>query len=986
MGYIYFASQGVYNVLNWETNAEIENLTISFDHFSRYMIDFNVETENYITSQFYVPSPYQTHAGYGVIYFLLLAFCATLALTAISTINKTYWFSGLMTILMAWFTFLHLDTIGLFGLYNKGIVLVILALFVGLAFYFQAFAKSVSWALRFVCFFVLMCSLLFCITQFSDVPDALFLLSANSYYVVMALSTIFIFIVSYDILTLFLYINTKSKSFNPKNNIYNFLGISLLYLAIPMLLILHDVNAITFNVTYFNIFYLLAISTLIGFWAQKYRSQIFKGTLPYQQVGALLLVILAVITFSTIAYAHATWNTPVIDYFSKVILYAHVSFGVVFFAYAVLNFAPPLMKNIDISNYIFTPKNAIPYHTVRTIGLAILFVILKINNFAPFNNLKAGANNYKGDVSYYLEDDLMADFYYKKASVNNRYNFKSNYPLVELSIKKYKYQDAKQYINNVLFSEPHPLTYSANQYIHELNNDAFYNIWKLEEGVSQFPNDPYLKNNLAITYQKEGVKKDTCLYLYDQALSTADDKSMIQSNMIVYCAKNKLLHEADSLMMALDLKQDIILEANKYAIWNAINKPYTKPDNSFLSDTVLNVSNFTYLHNSVFRQLPNQEELTRRIDYLSSNYTQSSFAVDLLFLKAIQLYYAGETKEAKKLFDKVLIDCKSSLYPYYANIFGQLMFKLEHDDMAREYFRKSFESQQGKKINKSPLFYALSSAHALDSDSLATVFVDISHYDSTYTAFARDFARMIKSNEIETLKLLQDHQKVQYLEISKHALNVKLAEEVVRSFIDPNLKALACTKLISRFLTQNNVDAATHFYGFIPANVSNRFVASEMHVQFLNLLLHRKAYSQLLKEAKDLDFVTEDIYKVNLLKAQAHLAQRDFVEVESLIQQLDTAAPLYTDAILFKTTYLNTFKKEAEKAYDLLIEAISINPTSLALKKQYTLIALDMYMDVFAESTLEELKYKLSKTEFEDFQKVYAERKILAKEKFNNWY
>ena len=232
-----------------------------------------------------------------------------------------------------------------------------------------------------------------------------------------------------------------------------------------------------------------------------------------------------------------------------------------------------------------------------------------------------------------------------------------------------------------------------------------------------------------------------------------------------------------------------------------------------------------------------------------------------------------------------------------------------------------------------------------------------------------DFATMIKSNDIEELKSLKDYQKVQYLEISKHALNVKLAEELLQSFADPNLKALACSKLIARFLKKDDVDAATHFYGYIPTNISNRFVGSEMHVQFFNLLLHRKSYDQLLKEVNELDFVTEDLYKVNLIKAKAYLEKRDFVEVDALIAKLDKEAPLYTDAIVFKSSYLNTYKKESEKAYDLLIEAIDINPTSLALKKQYTLIALDMYMDVFAESTLEELSYKLPKAEYSCFYK-----------------
>ena len=70
---------------------------------------------------------------------------------------------------------------------------------------------------------------------------------------------------------------------------------------------------------------------------------------------------------------------------------------------------------------------------------------------------------------------------------------------------------------------------------------------------------------------------------------------MIQSNMVVFCAKNDLLNEADSLMMKLDLKQDVVLEANKYAIWNALEKPYTEPNQSFIADTVLNVSNYTFL-------------------------------------------------------------------------------------------------------------------------------------------------------------------------------------------------------------------------------------------------------------------------------------------------------------------------------------------------------------------------------------------------------
>ena len=982
--YVFFASQGINNVLGWETNLDIDNLTIGFDQFSRYMIDFNIEAENFITSQFYVPSPYNTHADYGIVYFCLIAFCATIFLTVVSSVKKIYWFSGLITIFMAWLTFLHLDTIGLFGVYNKIIFIAIFVAFVGLAFYFQTYAETASWGIRLMSFGLLMSVFLILTSVYSDVPDALFLLSANS-YVVIAISVVFIFLVSYDILTLFLVLNAKSKSFNPKSNIYNFLAISGLYLAIPLLLFFQNLNLISFNVSYFNVNYLLAVSAIVGIWAQQFRSPMFKGNLPFQPIGAILMVVLAIITFSTIAYAHATWNTPVIKFFSQIILYSHVAFGVSFFAYAALNFTPLLMKNIDISKQIFTHKGDLPYYTVRITGFVLFFVILNIKNFSALNDLNAGYNNYKGDVSYHLQDDLMADYYYKKASINDHYNFKSNYPLVELNIKKYKYQKAKEHIENALFSEPHPLIYSANQYIHELNNDAFYNIWKLEEGVSQFPNDPFLKNNLAITYQKEGVKNDTCLYLYDQALTLVKNPSMIQSNMVVYCAKNNLLNEADSLMMSLDLGKSISLESNKYAVWNALKKPATQPEETFIADTNLNVVTYTFLHNAVFRQLPNNTAMMDKIKYLLSHYSQSVYATDLKFLKGIQQYYSGKHKDAKQTFDEVLVDCKTSLYPYYANIFGHLMFKIEADDIAREYFRKAHESQQFAKINKSPLYYAFSSAHVLDSDSLASLFRNVSQYDSTYKYYAIDFASMIQSKNATDLKSLQDYQKVQYLEISKHALDRNLAEEIINSFEDFNLKALACSKLIERILKKGDVDLATHLYGFVPSNISNRFVASEVHTQFLNLLYHRKSYDQLLEQSEKLDFVKEDYYKVLFFKAKANLEKRNLKQVEDLLEKLNQLSPLYTKAIVLKAEYLNLFKKDLVQAYDLLIDAIELNPTSTELKKAYTLVAIDRNMDVFAETTLEELSYTLPNTEFIDFKKAYNERKAIAEENFNNW-
>lgn len=76
-------------------------------------------------------------------------------------------------------------------------------------------------------------------------------------------------------------------------------------------------------------------------------------------------------------------------------------------------------------------------------------------------------------------------------------------------------------------------------------------------------------------------------------------------------------------------------------------------------------------------------------------------------------------------------------------------------------------------------------------------------------------------------------------------------------------------------------------------------------------------------------------------------------------------------------------KREASGGYELLVDAIEINPYSSALLKKYALAALNWNLIEYADQTLDKLKQELSEAEYKKFETEYS----LAKKEIGqeNW-
>ena len=140
-----------------------------------------------------------------------------------------------------------------------------------------------------------------------------------------------------------------------RNHIPSFLVISSIYLLNVLLIFLEKSQYIDWNIISINPVVLFGISVLLGIWGfRDYSEQ--SNFFDFRTIGSWLYLGLAIITTATIGYTYATANDPLIEAFEDFISYAHVSMGLCFFFYVLINFTQPLKKGLEVHKVIYKPK------------------------------------------------------------------------------------------------------------------------------------------------------------------------------------------------------------------------------------------------------------------------------------------------------------------------------------------------------------------------------------------------------------------------------------------------------------------------------------------------------------------------------------------------------------------------------------------------------------------------------------------------------
>ncbi len=628
---LFLEHRGVENTINWDILSELGEIPVQLDSDPNGGKLFG---KAFIIKEQFVPSPLVIstwlvagYLGVGALALVLLL-CAVVALPRL-------WYLASMTIFVGLLASFRLEILQLFGSTNALAFGAVVLLLGGLSYYFHAFRPHTDFRQK-AFGFALLLLLLGILAHFgARAPLPALTLASYSVLGMGALSVVFIFFNSFEVIVGFVYVVSNRRTGLGKNSLLNFLFISFLYLLTVLLIYLQNTRQLTGDFWLVSPFALLAISTILGFWGFKKRT---KDYLPFDEVGAWLYAGGALLTVATVAYALGTNNNPLIEVFEDAIVYSQLALATVFVFYAGLNFYPLFKQGLEVHKVLYKPLK-MSLAQVWTVGGLAAVSLLAADRFLAIDQAQAGYYNALGDLYTTTKEYKLAEEYYKLALQRDFQNHKSNFSLASLALAQGDRPTAGVYFNQALRKNPSPQAYAGLSKALLDENLFFDAIFNLRRGNQAFPKSGELQTNLGYLYARTRIA-DSTLYYWQLAPQNTRRPEVAAANLLAFYAQNPELAPAQDTPRGTYPSY----EANRLAQLRT-----TDANASFAitlpADSALSVNNLAYLYNYATHQrdttlLP----LLRRLEEKESN-----FYDDLQLARAYVSYYGGNKIEALDL-------------------------------------------------------------------------------------------------------------------------------------------------------------------------------------------------------------------------------------------------------------------------------------------------------------------------------------------------
>jgi len=961
---------GIEAVIKWKVDSELDNIEVKVDEFSRYLFNYTVSVQNYLIKQSYSATGITVNPSSSYIFLVLVVIGILFALTII-TYLELFWYIVGIGIFMVFLVNLNTEILAINGSLTKNFLIVLIVLFGGVSYYFNAFSRNTNFLLRLLVFLLMIAGVAIYIHFEANVSYP-FLYIAN-YGIIMpiAISSVFIALTGFEVINVFLYLTSSQKIGSGTNSLINFSVITILYLANVLLLFLKKLLIIDWDILYLNAFILFAISALLGIWGYRNRSILFNNILPFRPFGAMLYLSFGIITFATVGYSFITGNDPLTECFEYIIIYSHLCIGGVYFIYVIINFWPLFLENLAVYKVVYEPKRT-PFFVVRGIGVIIsIALFLKSGMFAFYLGL-AGYYNTVGDTYLYEQNYPLAKEYYLSGAGYEFQNHRSNYSVASVALLQNDKQTAAKYFTDAIIKYPSEYDYIniANLY---LTNDLFFQaMFTLQDGLKQFPKSGILYNNLAIIYSKTDLSDSTLYYLL-LADNYLKDKSVSATNLLEVAIKKGYPELADSLQQAYKMEDKIGVQNNRIVFYNLSGKRLEEPTNEvFLKDSILTNNSFAYLYNlGVNKTRDSDTAFCKQVDSFEKREGNDIYSEDLRFVNALSNYY-GHNKATAKTTLEGLQNGGGMMSNYYSRILALWMTEQKAYPLAVDYFKQS-QLNSGQDVL---LDYCIALAETGQKEKALEVLIPLSRsQDSSIKKTSASLLSILQTDKIEEALLWEEGTRYQYLHYRRKDLKETDLRTIYNSLQLEEFIIAANAELISYYLDEGNV-AKAELWLNDPKLSEKDYYANLLHYQYLRLLAAQNQWQQLNNQLSTITFNKDDEEDRTYFKALAAegLGQSN---TEDLFKKAVKESPFNENAVISAASFYNN-KQEQMKAYDLLVESVQLNPMSGRLLKAYALQSIKVNLPSYGESVLQDIYLLLPEKEYQEFKTEFEKQKTLA--------
>lgn len=507
------------------------------------------------------------------------------------------------------------------------------------SYLFQSFFPEAKFWKRLLSSLLLFGGLITTIMLLTNVADPhLVTLSYGILSPILFVTIFIVFIAGDNIFSLFKL--TTQGSSNGKNSLKHFSIIGSIYVALAILMFLQRTGYTEIDIYFLNPYVFLVFSMISGFFCIERKLETMKDDIDLKLIRYWLYPVGVSLTFCLIAWAHLSVNDSIINSIEWIIIISHMTFGLAFFAYALFNFIPPLVANLEVWPAFFKGLRT-PVLTVRLLAF-ILFIggIFYLQN-RPYNQAKAGQFSMLASLAKEIDNELLTDQYYKQSVYLDFYNFKANYALTRIAEGEIELNEVPSQLRSILeaANSPKARVAFANYYA---DRDLLYRELTALMNSAEIENSGQVKNNLGLSHYRYSNYDSAYRYFAGN-----EGKSSVVSEANL-AALNYDLAARVNFDTTVNYKHTdaIHVMINRQALANAQGT-----NNEFNldldKDTLLLKEDLFYLYNSALNQVStdNQQILSAINFYLSSakNDIYSNF---LLIAKAMALYNSGEINQA----------------------------------------------------------------------------------------------------------------------------------------------------------------------------------------------------------------------------------------------------------------------------------------------------------------------------------------------------
>ncbi|WP_224996759.1 lipopolysaccharide assembly protein LapB [Cesiribacter sp. SM1] len=971
---IYFVVSYIYGtefVVEWILTPALEQLQVPLQAWQHPLQDVQVLVDTWVVKQIYWGGPLQINTTAAAISLTVFLLGLAIILACLTTFSRLWYLAG-VTAFCGVVVLLRLEQLGSWGRFDNTATAAVFILLLPLSYYFQAVRTHTAFLVRLAAFSALIALLTLAIGYGASVPNPVLYVVNYGIPAWLALSFLLMILVGPEIIAGILYLVTASATPNSTGSLRHFTIASALYLLNLIFYYLTDRQYLDLGIYYIGPYWILLISIITGLWTLRLRRETLGAILQAEPYGLIMYVALAMITLSTLAYASATANDPLLESLEDAILYTHIGMGAALLLYILANFYALLRQNQRVYRVLYRPQY-MPLFTARLAGLIIIFGLYSVRgNWAYFQPV-AGYYNAIGDLYAAQNDLITSQNYYRLGSQYQIRNHRSNYALATLALGANNPKPAAIYLKDAIERQPSPYAYATLANLYREQGLFFEALFTLRQGVKQFPLAGPLYNNLGLYYGNTQLT-DSAFYFLRAAAGDDKSEEVALANMLGVLAQKGIALSPDSLL-AWHSPNNLALQNNMLAMANRQGyqlRELQSPRQVLGSDSAAAIP--LYLLNYALQRPLADSSLVRLVGDGYERAKNSALEEQWGMAYALLLYQLPDHYRAFGVMQDLADRSQFNNITYY-KVLGQWALEQGAPRLAADWFE-----QAHMRGDATAGFYrALALAESGQAEAATEIWISLA--DSTLPARLqqrKNLALLAVSNT--SLEDVPQQEQIAALRLHLRPGTLIPAETdaLLSTISETPARADALIQLAETSLRAGDRAQAQAYLARLQ-ELQAQLSPEQLHSIRALRLRHQLGTGSIARQQNG---EAPTLHQLQL-RASRELADGNATAALQLLREVTEATPFEEGAILQAVHLLNA-QKQTEEAYAILRRALLLNSYSVTLLEAYALQSLNIGLDEYADETVERLQELSAPDRFSSFKEEYESLKARL-ESQQNW-